>query len=153
EEKPAPLALGPAGFTFLDPVFGNELIRATDETTCGGASCRVPSNAHVAAWSCDGRRAYVMKSTGGAQLLTFQQRRIRRDAIDIERILGLRGARGVDPIDPGSYVEPTFSFEDPDSLICGGGDNHRTVYRIDLRTGTRTLLCDLDVQYDFMPQV
>lgn len=155
EPKPPPLALGPAGFAFQDPVFGTELIRLTDEYTCGGAACRAPSNAHVAAWSSDGRRCYVMKATGGSQLFTFdaRRRRARLDLFDVDRVLGLKGPKGTDPIDIKSYVEPSFSFEDPDVILGCGGDNHRTIYAVNLRTGAPTLLCNLDERYDFMADI
>jgi hypothetical protein len=152
EPKPNPLALGPAPFRFTDPVFGSELLRFTDEHTVpDGTACRVPSNAHIAAWSSDGRRLYVMKATGGSQFFTWdgQQRTI--DPTDVDRLVGLRGPKGTDPIDVKSYVEPSFSFDNPDVVVCGGGDNHRTVYAVDLRAGTTTVLCDLDVTYPWLP--
>jgi hypothetical protein len=155
EPKPPPLHLGPAPFAFPDPVFGTDLIRVTDEHTAGGTSLRVPSNAHVAAWNTDGTRFYVMKATGGSQFFHFDptRRRVRLDLFDVDRLVGLKGPKGADPIDVGSYVEPSFSYEDPDVVICGGGDNHRTIYAVDLRTGTKTVRCNLDERYAFMADV
>ena len=54
--KPPLPQLGAAGFTFRDPAFGSRLLRVTDARTRPGVlnrSFRVPSNAHLAAWSAD----------------------------------------------------------------------------------------------------
>jgi len=152
EPKPDPLPLGAAPFTFRDPIFGTTIIRVTDERTAGGTSIRSASNAHVAVWNADSSRFYGMKASGGAQFFRFDgaRRRTSVDPVDVDRAAGWKGPKGLDPIDVKSYVEPSFSFDDPNLVICGGGENHRCVYSVDLRDATPTLLCNLDLAYDWL---
>src|SRR5499427_3470900 len=128
--KPAPLALGPAGFHFTDPTFGSELIRATDANTASGASLRVPSNSHVAAWNSDGTRFYAVTEHGNAVFFGF-------DGTTVTRL----------DADCGSYIEPAFSYQHPHLVYGVGGTNHRTVYTYDLATRASVVVCDLDRRY------
>src|SRR3984893_13030633 len=65
--KPALPQLGPAGFTFNDPLFGSKILRVTDGNTRPGVanrSFRVPSNAHLAAWNATSTAFYVESNDG-----------------------------------------------------------------------------------------
>lgn len=123
--KPIVPSLGPPGVPFTDPTFGARLVRVTDHLTANGASWRVPSNAHLAAWSADSRHFYVTGNAG-------------------KRVYALDGfqafARGAIP----SQTEPHFSRVDPDVLFTVGGPITRTIQRSSLKTKTVTDLLDLD---------
>ena len=128
--KPAPVALGPAGFHFTDPTFGSTIIRATDGNTASGASMRVPSNSHIAAWNSDGTRFYAITEHGNAVFFAF-------DGTTVTRL----------DADCGSYIEPAFSYQHPHLVYGVGGTNHRTVYTYDLATRDSVVVCDLDRRY------
>jgi len=127
--KPTPLALGPAGFRFTDPTFGTELCRVSDEHT-GGGSIRVPSNSHIAAWNCDTTKFFAMNEGGGTVFFALNGGQPQK--LDLNC---------------GSYIEPAFSYVDPDRVFCAGGANHRTVYTYNLQSGESTTICDLDRRY------
>src|SRR5688572_16023197 len=60
--KPAPPALGAAGWRFSDPTFGSRLLRVTDASTRPGVlgrSYSTPSAAHQLAWNATSDRFYV----------------------------------------------------------------------------------------------
>jgi len=131
--KPPPPTLGPAGFRFTDPTFGSPLVRVTDEHT-GGGCIRVASNSHISAWNCDSTTFYCVNEGGGA--LFFQLNNGQPQKLEASC---------------GSYIEPAFSYVDPNRIWCAGGANQRTIYTYDLATGDSTVVCDLDQQYPELP--
>jgi hypothetical protein len=60
--KPARPSLGPAGFIFPDPTFGQRILRVTDDKSMGGSSFRTPSTGRC--WAADSR-TFVLTTTGG----------------------------------------------------------------------------------------
>jgi hypothetical protein len=125
--KPAPLALGPAGFTFTDPVFGSRIVRVTDERTDNGGPCRVPSNALTSAWNCDGSMFYTIGAGGGARIYHWD---------------GTTATPVTLPV-PG-YIEPCWSYVDPMRLYVGAGPNSRTVRAFHADTGAIEDVFDAD---------
>src|SRR5262252_5145140 len=128
--RPAPLALGPAGFHFTDPVFGSPLVRVTDEHTGGGA-IRVPSNSHISAWNCDSTKFFAMNEGGGTIIFNVTSGQPTRWTLG----------------ECGSYIEPAFSYVNPNRLFCAGGANQRTIYTYNLDTLDSTIVCNLDQRY------
>ncbi len=120
--KPPVPVLGPAGFTFTDPIFGAPIRRVTDPTLAAGASWQVPSNAHLAAWNADSTCFYVM-GTGGKRLYQID---------------------GSSPGEFRSQPEAQCSRVDPDVIFVGGGPIARTLQRCSISRRTYTSLLDLD---------
>lgn len=129
--KPAPLALGPAGFTFTDPTFGSPMWRVTDRTTSGGSSLRVPSSAHATAWNSTGTKFYVVNEGGGAIFFGFDGAHTTKLTATVV-----------------SQLEPQFSFVDPQLVF---GVSAHTVKTTRLDTGVVTPVLDLDATYPQLP--
>lgn len=134
--KPAPIALGPAGFTFSDPTFGSTIARVTDEHTAEANSpCRLPSNEAVSPWSSDGLHFYVIDQW--VNPLVF-------DLVNgVPQRHPLKNLRG-------SNVEPTFSYSDPDHLwiVAPGAPQHRLVQRFSISADAIVdTIIDLDQAY------
>jgi hypothetical protein len=141
--KPPLPALGPAGSTFLDPLFQSTIRRVTDAATRPGSpnrSYRTPSSPHQNAWSVTGGYFYVMGS-GGVGPIPF--------AFDA----ATGSARRIQPATTGDgglvlkfYIEPQFSYVD-DAIIygsySGSGSTLHTIDQYDFSTGRYTQLLDL----------
>lgn len=107
-DKPPLPILGAAGYRFNDPAFGTPLIRATDETIAGGASFRVPSNAHLAAWNADATK-FVLVGNAGTKAFAW-------DGTTPRPIADIK-----------SQCEPCWSRRDPAVLYGVGGPQTRTI--------------------------
>ena len=139
--KPALIHLGPAGFSFKDPVFGSRLWRVTDAQTRPGnanRSFRTPSGTHQSAWSANASYFYVMSNGGAVIPFAF-------DAAS-------GAATRIDPSSGGDgglvlrfYIEPQFSLV-ADNIIFGSqsGGNLHTVDQYDFESGQYTRLLDLE---------
>lgn len=125
--KPAIQALGAAGTVFVDPTFGSRMTRVTD-ATMGGASWRVPSNAHLNAWSADSSKLIAV-GNGGVQAFAF-------DATTMTATLLKTNIY--------SQIEPTFSRVDPDVLFTVGGPLVHTIRKYSFATGVTTDVFDID---------
>lgn len=133
--KPAPLALGPAGFAFVDPAFGAKLWRVTDQGTSSGKSCRVPSNAAISAWSADSTTFYVIDESNA---VTFF--RVASDGTPVQL-----------PVTIGGYTEPAFSYVNPDLIYRVGGYNSLIIQAWDIATNTHVDVLDLAARYPALP--
>lgn len=132
--EPALIKVGPAGFSFNDPVFGSRLWRVTDRLTRADApdrSYRTPSGTHQNSWSAEGTRFYVVSTDGTVIPFEFDAATgsaTKREALRF-------------------YIEPQFSHVD-DSLIYGSvtapGASLRTIAQFSFETGEYTPLLDLD---------
>src|SRR3954469_4272238 len=142
--KPALPALGPAGTSFVDPVFQSTIGRITDALTRPGApnrSFRTPSSPHQNAWSAGGSYFYV--NSGDGTIIPFA----------FDATTGT--ARRLQPTSTGNggltlqfYIEPQFSMVN-DSVIYGSasgipGATLRTIDQYDFSTGVYSRLLDLD---------
>ena len=141
--KPALPAVGPAGTTIQDPVFGSSITRLTDGNTRPGylnRSFRTPSGTHSLAWSANGTKFYVVSTDGTVIPFTF-------DA-------ATHTARRIQPTTSGEgglvlrfYLEPQFSFVN-DSIVYGSsslsGSTLRTVDKYDFSTGQYSTIFNLD---------
>lgn len=130
--KPALVGLGPAGFSFNDPVFGSRIWRVTDRLTRPDApdrSFRTPSATHQNAWSADASYFYVVSNGGTIIPFAFDRATGRFGRLDTLRF----------------YVEPQFSNVN-DSVIYGSatGGSLRTIDQYDFGTHEYTRLLDLD---------
>jgi hypothetical protein len=139
--KPALPALGPAGFRFVDPTFGSNMLRVTDGQTRPGIvnrSFRVPSNAHLAAWNANSTAFYVLSNDGTVIPYAFNAATITASRIQAT-------GTGDGGLTLASYVEPQFSRVDP-NVIYGAlsGSNNRTIAKYDFAAGTYSTLLDLD---------
>lgn len=124
--KPAILpTLGPAGTSFIDPVFGGKTWRATDATTSAGSSLRVASNTSLASWNADGSRFFVMNAGGAAVFFAF------------DPVTGPKRMTAV----IASQLEPSFSYVDP--AVIYGVVAHQ-VRKWNIVTGASTAVLDLD---------
>lgn len=135
--KPAPLALGPAGFAFTDPTFGSPMWRVSDATTSAGSSIRVPSNAGIAAWNSDGTKFYGMTEGGATVVFGFDGTHVTKLNVQVP-----------------SQLEPAFSYTDPNAIY--GVQGHRV--KAWTLTGCSTAgvcpasdVLDLDVTYASLP--
>ncbi|HEY3885057.1 MAG TPA: hypothetical protein VGL62_07610, partial [Vicinamibacterales bacterium] len=132
-DKPPLIHLGPAGFSFNDPVFGSRMWRVTDALTRPDArdlSYRTPSGTHQNAWSADSSHFYVVSTDGSVMLFTLEQ-----------------ALSGSAPIELKFYTEPQFSYVDPDAIygsFNGAGATLRTIDQYSLSTGKYTQVLDLD---------
>jgi hypothetical protein len=133
--KPAPLPLGPAGFAFVDPVFGAKLWRVTDEKTSSGKSCRMPSNAAVSAWNADSTTFAIIDES--MNVVIFQ--------------VGNDGVPTQLPAVVGGYTEPAFSYLNPRMLYRVGGHNSLIVQVWDLSANTHLDVVDLTVKFPALP--
>jgi len=132
--EPQLVRLGPAGFSFNDPVFGTRLWRVTDRLTRPDApdrSFRTPSATHQNAWSAGGSFFYVVSNGGTIVPFAFDAGSGRFSRLDALRF----------------YIEPQFSSVH-DSLIYGSvtgpGASLRTIDQYDFTTGLYSRLIDLD---------
>jgi len=131
--KPAPLALGPAGFAFTDPTFGSPMWRVSDASTSSGSSIRVPSNAQIAAWNSDGTKFYGMTQGGSTVVFGFNGTTVTKLNVSVP-----------------SQLEPAFSYTDPNVIY--GVQGHK-VKAWTLAGCTSAGVCpvsdvlDLDVTY------
>lgn len=123
--KPAPLALGAAGFTFTDPTFGSQMLRVTDEQTEGGSPLRVSSSEHAADWNTTSTKFLVMNSGGGTLVFGW-------DGTTATRL----------PLTVGSQIEPMFSYVDPE-LVYGAVQHQIRTWK----NNVATVVLDLDAQY------
>lgn len=69
--KPPLPMLGPAGFTFTDPIFRSRMLRVTDEKTTGGSTSWRTSSASDRVWNADGTVFFVENSGAGTVLFDF----------------------------------------------------------------------------------
>lgn len=125
--KPPVPRLGPPGWTFADPTFGAKILRVTDHQIANGASWTVPSNAHLAAWSADSTKFYVM-GDAGKRIYTFDPGTF--TAVSRGTVI--------------SQPEPQFSRVDPDGIFVGAGPVGRTLQRYSLSKKTYTTVLELD---------
>jgi hypothetical protein len=139
--KPPLPAVGPAGFRFVDPTFGSNMLRVTDGRTRPGMpnrSFRVPSNAHLTAWNANSTAFYVISNDGTVIPYAFNGATMTASRMQAtgtgEGGLALR-----------FYVEPQFSLVNP-NVIYGAvsGTNNRTISQYDFQTGIYSPLVDLD---------
>jgi hypothetical protein len=132
--EPALIRLGPAGFSFNDPVFGTRIWRVTDRLTRSDApdrSFRTPSATHQSAWSAGGSYFYVVSNGGTIVPFTFDP-----DSGRFARLETLR-----------FYIEPQFSFVRDSRIygsVTGPGASLRTIDQYDFATRAYTRLLDLD---------
>jgi hypothetical protein len=139
--KPALPAIGAAGSTITDPVFGSTIRRVTDGGTRPGLanrSYRTPSSSHQNSWSAGGTRFYVVSTDGTVIPFSFEA--------------STGAAHRIQPTTSGDggltlrfYIEPQFSYVN-DSLIYGSvsGATLRTIDQYDFSSGKYTQLLDLD---------
>jgi hypothetical protein len=132
--EPPLIHLGPAGFSFNDPVFGSRIWRVTDgliQPDRRDVSYHTPSSPHQNEWSADGTLFYVL-ATGGTVI-----------PFSFDATTGTTA-----PLDPlRFYVEPQFSYVEP--RVIYGSENGsdaslRIVERYDFSTGKYTQLLDLN---------
>lgn len=131
--KPAPQVLGPAGSSWLDPVFGSRMWRVTDLLSNGGAACHAPSSIG-GAWNSDGTKFAGVGAGGNALFFGF-------DGVTISPL----------PARINAQNEPWFSYVDP-NVVYGCAYNHNTgSYRLvrtwDIATKAVTDVLDLDATY------
>lgn len=141
--EPSLPAIGGAGYSFVDPVFGTPIRRVTDGATRPGRpdrSYRTPSGTHQNAWSAGGSLFYVVSTDGTIVPFAF-------DA-------STRKASRIDPTPDGEggfvlrfYIEPTFSYV-TDGVVYGSatgpGATLRTIDQYDFAAGAYSRLLDLD---------
>jgi len=132
--EPQLVRLGPAGFSFNDPVFGTRVWRVTDRLTRPDApdrSFRTPSATHQSAWSAGGSYFYVVSNGGTIVPFAFDADGGRFSRLDTLRF----------------YIEPQFSAVH-DSLIygsvTGSGASLRTIDQYDFAAQRYSQLIDLD---------
>src|SRR4029077_5542272 len=155
-DKPPLPAIGKAGTAFLDPCFGRDILRVTDEATAEGRSLRVASNAHLADWSADGAAFFVISDAGNF-VYRFDRDALtatRAARIDPWRAIGARRRQEGRPsvhlsdyapvAEPYSQGEPCWSRTDPDALYTIGGPETRTIRRWSLASNTFTDIVTLD---------
>jgi len=140
-EKPPLPQLGAAGFTFRDPSFGSRLMRVTDARTRPGVvnrSFRVPSNAHLAAWSADSKKFYVLSDDGASIPYTFDP-----STMTASRLQPVSTDNGGMTMQ--FYGEPQFSVGNPSVMygVLSGGNNH-TIGKYDFITNTYATVVDLE---------
>jgi hypothetical protein len=131
--KPAPITLGPAGFTFTDPIFGSRMLRVTDEKTNGGQSVHCASNSNLCAWNADSTRFFAMGSGGNVLMFSFDAASFTTKLLPITA--------------PSTNVEPCFSYGNPDLLWTVAGTSLHTVMTFSLSTGKRTIIKDLELAF------
>jgi hypothetical protein len=137
--KPSPPSVGGAGFKFNDPVFGSRMLRVTDGQTRPGLrnrSFRVPSNSHLAAWSCDSKAFYVVSNDGAALPYTFDAA-----SMTATRVRASGTDENGGPTIPG-YREPQWSLVNPDVVFIGG-PQRLTINAFNVSTGKTTPVVDL----------
>ena len=141
--KPALPALGPAGTTIVDPVFGSPIARVTDGSTRPGypdRSYRTPSSPHQNAWSAAGSYFYVVSDDGSVLPFTF-------DAATgtARRLQASASGNGGQVLS--FYIEPQFSYVS-DSIVygsySGSGATLHTIDQYDFTAQAYTRLLDLD---------
>lgn len=135
--KPPAPALGPAGFQFVDPIFGSRMLRVTDGNTRPDAlnrSYRTPSSVHTHAWSADGRAFYVTSTDGNLIGFTFDP-----ETMSASRLPGTIKL----------YMEPDFSPTEPEVLYGVPTAAMHTLARYDLRSGSYTPILDLQTLVDY----
>jgi hypothetical protein len=135
--------LGPAGFTFTDPVFGTRMARLTDgalRPAAPGRSYRTPSSTHANAWSADGRYFYAVSTDGTVIPFTFD-----RTTMTAGRLQPSTSGDGGMTLR--FFNEPTFSYVTPGvayGTYSGSGANLRSVDAYDFETGLYSSLLNLD---------
>ena len=139
--KPALPVLGPAGSTFIDPVFLSRITRVTDGSTRPDnldRSYKAPSSPHQNAWSATGSRFYVVGGGGAILPYSFDAR--------------TGAARRIQPSPTGAgglvlnfYIEPQFSYV-RDAIVYGSlvGGSLRTIDQYNFDTGGYSRVLDLD---------
>jgi len=136
-------SLGPAGYTFTDPVFGSTITRITDRVTRPGdpeRSYRTPSSSHANAWSADERYFYTVSTDG--TVIPFSFDRVSGRASRLQPSATGEGGLKLD-----FFNEPTFSYIVPGiayGTFNGTGANFRTVDQYDFETGQYSQLLNLD---------
>ena len=128
--KPPLPKLGPAGFTFQDPVFGCPMVRVSDTATAGGMAIVTPAVAFANAWNVDSTLFYVLANGGHNIPFRFDPK-----TMAASRLEGL-------PFLPEFGNESTFSRHDPN--ICFGKDRRRNmIVQYDFATNTATDVVDV----------
>lgn len=117
----------PAPYRFNEPTFNRPITKVTDNSM-GGASWRVPSSAHLAAWSADSKSFYVVSSSGEIKLFNVGTLDLPTPSLFIP---------------PYSQVEPTFSRVDKDIMFTVGGPAAHVVRQYRVSTGAYTDLVDV----------
>jgi hypothetical protein len=138
--KPAIPALGPAGSSFVDPVFESRILRVTDAATRPAApdrSYRSPSSPHQNAWSANGSYFYVVSGDGSVMPYTFDsQQRIAR------RVQASTTGQGGLVLN--FYIEPQFSYVTDSQIYGSSSVAQRSIEQYDFATGSYTRLLDLN---------
>ena len=136
-------ALGPAGSTFLDPVFGSNITRITDGAVRPGLpnySYRTPSSVHANAWSADERYFFAVSTDGTIIPFSFDRMNGRAQRLQ-------PSATGDGGLTLQFFNEPTFSYIVPGiayATFNGIGSNLRSVDQYDFETGEYSQLLNLD---------
>ena len=130
--RPPLPALGVAGTSYVDPVFGAKILRVTDGNTRPGAnaSFRTPSNQNSNGWSVDGLHFWTTCNDGTISLFDFNP---------------ITGVATYRPTQLPFNAEPTFSRSSA-NLIYGAGisyDDHVTIGQYNIATGVNSILIDL----------
>lgn len=138
--EPVLPALGPAGSSIVDPVFGSRINRVTDGATRPGApnrSYRTPSSPHQNAWSAAGSYFYVVSGDGSVVPFSFDP--ATGTAARLQPT-----ATGGGGLVLSFYIEPQFSYVS-DSLIYGSTNAApRSIDQFDFTTRVYSRLLDLD---------
>jgi hypothetical protein len=142
-DKPDLIHVGPAGFSFNDPVFGSRMWRITDGDTrpaFPGRSYRTPSATHQNAWSAGSEYFYVGASDGTVIPFAFNA-----STGAAARIQPSRDGDG--GLTLRFYIEPQFSYVTPGILFGATnrpGSNLHTIEQYDLKADKYTSLLDLE---------
>lgn len=125
---PAPLPAIPApSSSFVDPTFGSRMKRVSSIAD-NVAPFRVPSNAHLAAWSADSKQ-FALTTNAGPKIFNFSPTAF---------------VTSMSSQAPYSQVEPTFSRTLPSVMYVVGGPKTRTLQKYDTGTFITTNILDLD---------
>jgi len=135
--------LGPAGSSFLDPLFGSRITRITDGALRPGVpdrSYRTPSSSHANAWSADERYFYTVSTDGTVIPFSFDRATARAQRLQ-------PSATGDGGLTLKFFNEPVFSYVLPGiayATFNGTGANLRSVDQYDFETGQYSQLLNVD---------
>lgn len=138
--KPALPAMGLAGSSIVDPVFGSRITRITDGRTRPGLpnrSFRSPSSPHQNAWSAAGTYFYVVSTDGTSLPFTFNP--ATGTATRVQATSTGEGGLIFD-----FYMEPQFSFVNDAQIYGSSSAAPRAVAQYDFNTRTYTRILDMD---------
>jgi hypothetical protein len=141
--EPPLVSPGPAGSSFVDPLFGSTMHRVTDANTRPGAperSYRSPSNSQQNAWSSDGRYFYVVSTDGTVIPYAFDAA-----AAAASRIQPVVDGDGGFVLD--FAFEPQFSYATPGVIYGtrrGPGATLRTIDKYDFVAREYSPVLNLD---------